>query len=100
MPFRCKCGRTYENTDTFATHTSCCSLFQQRRMSDASQQRRMSDVAQQLQDHRRTSEDQQLSSSVPSSFFMPTALSLQSAFEGARRRSLSNANKPDTADKN
>jgi hypothetical protein len=30
-----------------------------------------------------------LSSSVPNSFFMPTALSLQNAFEGARRRSMS-----------
>ncbi|ORY96532.1 hypothetical protein BCR43DRAFT_491860 [Syncephalastrum racemosum] len=34
MPFRCKCGRTFEKTDSFASHTSACAPFHQRRMSE------------------------------------------------------------------
>ncbi|KAI9301653.1 hypothetical protein BJ944DRAFT_271179 [Cunninghamella echinulata] len=33
MPFRCKCGRTYEKPDTFSSHTSSCAPFHQRRPS-------------------------------------------------------------------
>ncbi|CAO3613151.1 unnamed protein product [Cunninghamella blakesleeana] len=33
MPFRCKCGRTYEKPDTFSLHTSSCAPFHQRRAS-------------------------------------------------------------------
>lgn len=36
MPFRCKCGKTFEKADTFATHTSGCALFHHRRMSESS----------------------------------------------------------------
>ncbi|KAI8067573.1 hypothetical protein BC940DRAFT_301071 [Gongronella butleri] len=35
MPFRCKCGRTFEKPDSFATHTSACASFHSRRVSDA-----------------------------------------------------------------
>lgn len=118
MPFRCKCGRTFEKTDSFASHTSACAPFHHRRMSDTSQL-----TTQPQQPHQRSqsipfintsftgflssqspqasspsdsiltmdSSANDLSSSVPTNggFFMPTALSLQSAFEGARRRSMS-----------
>ncbi|CAO3627596.1 unnamed protein product [Cunninghamella blakesleeana] len=36
MPFRCKCGRTFEKPDTFSSHTSACASFHKRRMSDIS----------------------------------------------------------------
>ncbi|ORX53994.1 hypothetical protein DM01DRAFT_297490 [Hesseltinella vesiculosa] len=80
MPFRCKCGRTFEKPDSFSSHTSSCAPFHQRRTSSST------------------------GGSVPSSpildqassptmdyypSFMPTALSLQNAFEGVRRRSMS-----------
>ncbi|CDS09762.1 hypothetical protein LRAMOSA02439 [Lichtheimia ramosa] len=121
MPFRCKCGRTFEKTDTFASHTSGCAPFHQRRMSESnahlgassmsSQQKRppplintssLSFISTGLlsptqaspgtssQASSPTSADIRgdMSSSMPS-YFMPTGLSLQYAFEGARRRSMS-----------
>lgn len=33
MPFRCKCGRTFEKLDTFGSHTSGCAPFHHRRLS-------------------------------------------------------------------
>lgn len=123
MPFRCKCGRTFEKTDSFASHTSACAPFHHRRMSDTTQLASMQQQQQQQNDQRlpfintssfsgflSSSSPQasspsdsvstmdsgnfglrDMSSSVPTSsgFFMPTALSLQNAFEGARRRSMS-----------
>jgi hypothetical protein len=115
MPFRCKCGRTFEKTDSFASHTSACAPFHHRRMSDTSQLSSSSAPNQSLpfintssfsrgflsqvtspsdstmSVDTTTANNHDLSSSVPnnSSFFMPTALSLQNAFEGARRRSMS-----------
>lgn len=35
MPFRCKCGRTFEKSDTFGSHTSGCAPFHHRRTSCA-----------------------------------------------------------------
>lgn len=124
MPFRCKCGRTFEKTDTFASHTSSCAPFHNRRMSDTTQ---FSSTSQSSLPFLSTSplsfmpsgflsgsssaatspttangdnhsmngsftmdNNNTLSSSVPTNaFFMPTALSIQNAFEGARRRSMS-----------
>ena len=113
MPFRCKCGRTFEKTDSFASHTSACAPFHHRRMSDTTQLSTQpqqglpfintssfsgflsssSPQASSPSDSIMTMDSgvRDLSSSVPtnSGFFMPTALSLQNAFEGARRRSMS-----------
>ncbi|KAI9334194.1 hypothetical protein BD770DRAFT_402546 [Pilaira anomala] len=113
MPFRCKCGRTFEKTDSFASHTSACAPFHHRRMSDTTQLSTnnapqhpfintsfsgllssSSPQATSPSDSIMTmdSGSRDLSSSVPNNnngFFMPTALSLQNAFEGARRRSMS-----------
>ncbi|KAI8326815.1 hypothetical protein BD560DRAFT_490055 [Blakeslea trispora] len=114
MPFRCKCGRTFEKTDTFASHTSSCAPFHHRRMSDTTQLSTNSMPVPSSQTHRQSlpspfsrgllstsptsvsstqsilDSSSDLSSSAPSNtFFMPTALSLQNAFEGARRRSMS-----------
>jgi hypothetical protein len=33
MPFRCKCGRTFEKVDTFGSHTSGCAPFHHKRHS-------------------------------------------------------------------
>ncbi|CDH55537.1 hypothetical protein RO3G_09661 [Lichtheimia corymbifera JMRC:FSU:9682] len=120
MPFRCKCGRTFEKTDTFASHTSGCAPFHQRRMSESNAHLGTSSTSQQKrtpplintsslsfistgllsptqaspgtssQASSPTSADLRgdMSSSMPS-YFMPTGLSLQYAFEGARRRSMS-----------
>ncbi|KAG1118271.1 hypothetical protein G6F42_013238 [Rhizopus arrhizus] len=121
MPFRCKCGRTFEKTDSFASHTSACAPFHHSRMSDttqlstSNQQQNQtlpfintssfsrgflgssaspqaaspSDSITTMDSTGASSQMNDLSSSVPNSFFMPTALSLQNAFEGARRRSMS-----------
>ncbi|KAG2204833.1 hypothetical protein INT47_004108 [Mucor saturninus] len=114
MPFRCKCGRTFEKTDSFASHTSACAPFHHRRMSDTTQMstaaaaaagggsggsqpfintsfRFLSSSSQASSPTDSVMMDSDLSSSVPTNngFFMPTALSLQNAFEGARRRSMS-----------
>ncbi|KAI8333270.1 hypothetical protein EDC96DRAFT_525993 [Choanephora cucurbitarum] len=117
MPFRCKCGRTFEKTDTFASHTSSCAPFHHRRMSDTTQlstnsmpvpstphrqslpfvnpsfSRGLLSTSPQSVSSTQSILDtpsSDLSSSAPSNtFFMPTALSLQNAFEGARRRSMS-----------
>ncbi|KAI9276763.1 hypothetical protein BDA99DRAFT_430235 [Phascolomyces articulosus] len=110
MPFRCKCGRTFEKTDTFASHTSACAPFHQRRMSETNALQLQQQQQQQQQQKKQPpfintsslsfistgllSPTQQspanidMSSSMPS-YFMPTGLSLQNAFEGARRRSMS-----------
>jgi hypothetical protein len=103
MPFRCRCGRTFEKTDSFASHTSACAPFHHRRMSDTSQLS-SNQLPSRILSQQVTSSDSvmsvdtnnhDLSSSVPnnSSFFMPTGLSLQNAFEGARRRSMSYGSK-------
>ncbi|RCH90110.1 hypothetical protein CU097_010414 [Rhizopus azygosporus] len=107
MPFRCRCGRTFEKTDTFATHTSSCAPFHRRRMSDTSFQSvntpqqpqsrhsslpfiNTSSIAESftnfLSSPTKETPPDNLSTSMPS-LFMPTALSIQSAFE--RRRSMS-----------
>ncbi|KAL0090971.1 hypothetical protein J3Q64DRAFT_1632397 [Phycomyces blakesleeanus] len=91
MPFRCKCGRTFEKTDSFASHTSSCAPFHHRRMSETT-------VPPPLQTSSSSfglfsqsdSPTQDMAESLrKSNFFMPTALSLHNAFEGARRRSMS-----------
>ncbi|KAK4519024.1 uncharacterized protein ATC70_009251 [Mucor velutinosus] len=33
MPFRCKCGRTFERLESFGSHTSSCAPFHHRRIS-------------------------------------------------------------------
>ncbi|KAL9551717.1 hypothetical protein MBANPS3_004119 [Mucor bainieri] len=33
MPFRCKCGRTFEKLESFGSHTSGCAPFHHRRIS-------------------------------------------------------------------
>jgi hypothetical protein len=33
MPFRCKCGRTFEKVESFGSHTSGCAPFHHRRIS-------------------------------------------------------------------
>ncbi|KAI7893173.1 uncharacterized protein EV154DRAFT_502693 [Mucor mucedo] len=103
MPFRCKCGRTFEKTDSFASHTSACAPFHQRRMSDTTQQVSLTGFlsspslspAQSDSSTISSSSSSDLSSSVPTTtgngFFMPTALSLHNVFEGARRRSMSSS---------
>ncbi|SAM09176.1 hypothetical protein [Absidia glauca] len=111
MPFRCKCGRTFEKPESFSTHTSACASFHHRRLSDT--------AAFQTQHSHQTASSslpsiypgpfnfnqgpvspsssmassptnelpQELSSSPP--LWMPTGISIQNAFEGARRRSMS-----------
>ncbi|KAI8340302.1 hypothetical protein BC941DRAFT_348940 [Chlamydoabsidia padenii] len=90
MPFRCKCGRTFEKTDTFTTHTSSCAPFHQRRLSSSPPSSKLAplDISSILPSK---SGDSPLSSSSPTDYpaFMPTALTIQNAFEGVRRRSLS-----------
>ncbi|KAG1140985.1 hypothetical protein G6F37_012890 [Rhizopus arrhizus] len=114
MPFRCRCGRTFEKPDTFATHTSSCAPFHHRRMSDTlqtvnninNQNKNTSSLpfvntssiagslsgflTSPIQETSPTNinDMRDLSTSMPS-LFMPTALSIQNAFEGARRRSMS-----------
>ncbi|KAG1441139.1 hypothetical protein G6F56_011617 [Rhizopus delemar] len=115
MPFRCRCGRTFEKPDTFATHTSSCAPFHHRRMSDTIQSVNNNNQNKSNTRHgslpfintnsiagslsglltsptQETSpninDTRDLSTSMPS-LFMPTALSIQNAFEGARRRSMS-----------
>ncbi|KAI8981088.1 hypothetical protein BDB01DRAFT_761950 [Pilobolus umbonatus] len=84
MPFRCKCGRTFEKTDTFASHAFSCAPFHHRRLSDTSQL-----TMHQQQQHLPFINTSLSFSGFLSHFFMPTALSIQNAFEGARRRSMS-----------
>ncbi|KAI8344501.1 hypothetical protein BC941DRAFT_11121 [Chlamydoabsidia padenii] len=88
MPFRCKCGRTFEKPNTFSSHTSSCALFHHRRVSstlpntvDTSRARRLSMSP--------TDPPSPYTMDYPA--FMPTALSIQNAFEGVRRRSLSHS---------
>lgn len=84
MPFRCRCGRTFEKTDTFTSHTSSCVPFHHRRMSDTLQSSftKLRSPTQEVPPTINDTRDL-------TSFFMPTALSIQNAFEGARRRSMS-----------
>ncbi|ORZ08924.1 hypothetical protein BCR42DRAFT_359299 [Absidia repens] len=85
MPFRCKCGRTFEKPDTFSTHTSGCAPFHQRRSTSSSPPSSSS-----LQAQAQTSPSSKVAPLEMSRvLFMPTALSIQNAFEGVRRRSLS-----------
>ncbi|KAI9033753.1 hypothetical protein CLU79DRAFT_830119 [Phycomyces nitens] len=85
MPFRCKCGRTFEKTDSFASHTSSCAPFHHRRMSETAVPPLQTSFSLFSQSNSPT---QDSPDSQKSSFFMPTALSLHNAFEGARRRAL------------
>jgi hypothetical protein len=79
MPFRCKCGRTFEKTESFSSHTSSCAPFHERRLSDASQYKRRPSCTDNI--------PSMMSTSVPeTTFFMPTALSIQNTFEGAGRK--------------
>ncbi|GAB5592180.1 hypothetical protein Unana1_07080 [Umbelopsis nana] len=112
MPFRCKCGQTFEKTDSFASHTSACARFH-RRDSDtsslssspppmisfsASPPSRFSGYMQ-IQQQQQQHQQQQQQNSVPQQGqdlfpryvpgFLPTALSIHSTFEGVRRRSMS-----------
>ncbi|KAI7879409.1 hypothetical protein K492DRAFT_178692 [Lichtheimia hyalospora FSU 10163] len=110
MPFRCKCGKTFEKADTFATHTSGCALFHHRRMSESStllinrgMQSTSSPISipEQPQHPLATSDpnsagpiakeqNHRASFSAGSGYFMPTGLSLHYAFEDAvRKRSMS-----------
>ncbi|CAO3659665.1 unnamed protein product [Rhizopus stolonifer] len=109
MPFRCRCGRTFEKTDSFTTHTSSCAPFHHRRMSDTFQSVNSSNQQNKTRHGSlpfiNTSFGQSLSGFLNSptqetspvineardlsSLFMPTALSIQNTFEGARRRSSS-----------
>ncbi|SAM06492.1 hypothetical protein [Absidia glauca] len=98
MPFRCQCGRSFEKPDSFSIHTSACAPFQHRRSSDTTQSSSTPSFS------------STASSSLPSStmatpfdmanspnhdhsasFWMPTGITIQNVFEGARRRSMSNA---------
>ncbi|KAI8584213.1 hypothetical protein K450DRAFT_195312 [Umbelopsis ramanniana AG] len=110
MPFRCKCGQTFEKTDTFASHTSACARFH-RRDSDtsslsssppqmisfsASPPNRFTNYMQAHhqqppQQQNSTVQQQQGSDLFPRYVpgFLPTALSIHSTFEGVRRRSMS-----------
>ncbi|KAJ2959481.1 hypothetical protein NQZ79_g5081 [Umbelopsis isabellina] len=109
MPFRCKCGQTFEKTDSFASHTSACARFH-RRDSDtsslsssppsmisfsASPPNRFSGYMQMHHQQQQQQPQQQTSQQGSDLFpryvpgFLPTALSIHSTFEGARRRSMS-----------
>ncbi|KAH8550650.1 hypothetical protein BGW37DRAFT_497859 [Umbelopsis sp. PMI_123] len=112
MPFRCKCGQTFEKTDSFASHTSACARFH-RRDSDtsslsssppqmisfsASPPNRFTNYMQahhqqqqQLPQQQNSTAPQQTSDLFPRYVpgFLPTALSIHSTFEGVRRRSMS-----------
>ena len=95
---------------SFSSHTSSCARFHQRRLSDTSalishlpQQPSQPFInissfanflssgssSQASSPTADSSMSSELGSSAPSSFFMPTGLSLHNAFEGARRRSMS-----------
>lgn len=116
MPFRCKCGKTFEKADTFATHTSGCALFHHRRMSESSalllnrgmQSTTTSPISipEQQQQQQQPTSPHPLATSTPNSagpisseqtnrasfssagsgYFMPTGLSLHYAFEDAVRK--------------
>ncbi|KAI8097027.1 uncharacterized protein BX664DRAFT_383380 [Halteromyces radiatus] len=112
MPFRCKCGRTFEKPDSFSTHTSACASFHHRRMSDTAalftqptihphasslpsiyttpltfNHAPVSPSSSSMASSPTNDIPQELSSSPP--LWMPTGISIQNAFEGARRRSMS-----------
>ncbi|KAI8063252.1 hypothetical protein BC940DRAFT_307470 [Gongronella butleri] len=110
MPFRCKCGRTFEKPDSFSSHTSSCAPFHQRRMSLSTSPPATPsplDLGRRFSLRQTSATDASGMASLPSSpvlevhqqassptmdyypAFMPTALTLQNAFEGVRRRSMS-----------
>ncbi|KAG2195218.1 hypothetical protein INT46_010785 [Mucor plumbeus] len=123
MPFRCKCGRTFEKIESFGTHTSSCAPFHHRRISTSdilvskneikvnekakltietdyfsqqtnNQQKKKEDRLSffpLFSSNKRENELELTPQSAPvSGFMMPTALSIQSTFEGvSRRRSMS-----------
>ncbi|KAG2233170.1 hypothetical protein BDF21DRAFT_498407 [Thamnidium elegans] len=104
MPFRCKCGRTFEKLDGFGSHTSGCAPFHHRRLSDTDGQKNkkidatiLFNFNQRLvllsplsnkNDYfsRPTSESVKKATSVFDGFMMPTALSIQNTFEAVRKR--------------
>ncbi|SAM03533.1 hypothetical protein [Absidia glauca] len=91
MPFRCKCGRTFEKPSTFSTHTSSCAPFHHRRLSASSPPKSSPMRLDMTSLGSKSPDTSPLSSSPTMDYpsFMPTALTIQNAFEGVRRRSLS-----------
>ncbi|KAL0090013.1 hypothetical protein J3Q64DRAFT_1831720 [Phycomyces blakesleeanus] len=78
MPFRCKCGRTFEKTDSFGSHTSACPQFHSRRSSDTSPgayQKQPQDSTTEPSQVQRTSFpfiDSKILQSLASNFLSPT----------------------------
>ncbi|KAI8098747.1 uncharacterized protein BX664DRAFT_377045 [Halteromyces radiatus] len=89
MPFRCKCGRTFEKPDTFSSHTSGCAPFHHRRASVSSSPPPSLDMTNVRRLSMRSQPSPVIDSPMEYPSFMPTALSIQNAFEGVRRRSMS-----------
>ncbi|GAN08023.1 hypothetical protein MAM1_0186d07529 [Mucor ambiguus] len=119
MPFRCKCGRTFEKLESFGSHTSGCAPFHHRRISTsdiivskneikATKKAKLSIETNKLLQQPQVRDDGALSfsplfsktsnkniepaprSAPVSGFMMPTALSIQNTFEAvSRRRSMS-----------
>ncbi|KAI8874710.1 hypothetical protein K501DRAFT_283661 [Backusella circina FSU 941] len=102
MPFRCKCGRTFEKLDSFSSHTSGCAPFHHRRISSADANGTTSSLVKppkiqttfdtlfpSLSSGRVLSSPQSSASIWDTKFMMPTALSIQNTFETVRRRSMS-----------
>ncbi|KAL1933564.1 hypothetical protein VTP01DRAFT_7654 [Rhizomucor pusillus] len=124
MPFQCKCGRTFEQPETFSGHSASCVVFHhQRRKSDAvvaatspssaetlpssspSFFRLLSGERQQQQQQQQQSANNSRmeqnvdinSSAIPA--FMPASLSLDQTFENVRRRSSSQSGCSEHEDK-
>ncbi|KAI9318245.1 hypothetical protein BX666DRAFT_2026652 [Dichotomocladium elegans] len=119
MPFRCRCGKTYEKADSFASHTSACAVFHQRRASDTNailkqhqqalakhrpsmdttpgilptsirQEQTHEKQQQQQQQQQQQSSSSDFSETMMRGTFLPTGLSLQYALgDAARKRSMS-----------
>jgi hypothetical protein len=94
MPFRCKCGRTYEKLDSFSSHTSGCAPFHQRRISSADANDTIKIERPKVQTRFDTLFPSQRSAIWDTRFMMPTALSIQNTFETVRRRSYSQTSTP------
>ncbi|KAI8879241.1 hypothetical protein K501DRAFT_257197 [Backusella circina FSU 941] len=98
MPFRCKCGRTFEKVDTFGTHTSGCASFHFRRASNAVSTNSFwtgflsSSKSPSTPPVSPIMESPSSPTSSLTGFMLPTALSIQNTFEGVRRKSLYNEN--------
>lgn len=104
MPFRCKCGRTFEKLDSFGSHTSGCAPFHHRRLSgpDGQENKKIDTTISTSFNHRLvllsplsnkndyfsrpSSESVKKATSVFDGFMMPTALSIQNTFEDVRKR--------------